>query len=118
MTERARVPEREFQATIVELLDATGYATSHCYPLRTKHGWRTGNTAVGWPDLVCLRGDAIIAIEVKSDQGRPKPEQIEWLDRFAALDSGHGWLIAPHVDFQRLARWLQHPRLAPVTFGY
>ena len=118
MTERARVPEREFQQTIVELLDATGYASCHSYPLRTRHGWRTGTTAVGWPDLVALRGPAIIAIEVKSDTGRPKPEQIEWLDRFAALDSGHGWLIAPDVDFQRLARWLQHPRLAPITFGY
>jgi len=118
VTERAAVPEREFQATVVELLEVCGWSWFHIFPLRTKHGWRTGTTSKGIPDLICLRGPDVIAIEVKSDQGRPKPEQVEWLDRFAALDSGHAWVISPDVDFQTLSRWLAHPRLAPVRHGY
>lgn len=118
MTAKAVTPEREYQRTIVDLLGATGWEHSHTYPLRTQHGWRTGTTAVGWPDLVALRGPWIVAIEVKSDTGRATTQQLDWLRRFAALDSGLAWLVAPSLDIQTLARWLQYPQLAPAVHGY
>lgn len=117
MTKAAAVPERAFQQTIVELLEATGWESCHTYPLQTKHGWRTGTTAKGWPDLVALRGEFIVAIEVKSDTGKATPEQLAWLGRFAALGCGRAWLVGPALPFQTLARWLQHPQLAPETYG-
>lgn len=118
MTKVAVVPERQFQAMIVELMEATGWASCHTYPLQTKHGWRTGTTAKGWPDLVALRGEHLVAIEVKSDTGRPKPEQIEWLARFASLGCGMAWLVTPSLDTQLLASWLQYPHRAPPRYGF
>lgn len=118
MTAAARVPERAFQQTIVELLDALGWASCHTYPLQTRHGWRTGTTAKGWPDLVALRGSYVVAIEVKSDTGRATAEQVAWLRRFAELDAGRAWLVDPSTDVQTLARWLQYPEHAPHTHGF
>lgn len=110
--------EKEFQNTLVELLETLGWAHCHTYPLQTKHGYRTGTTAKGWPDLVALRGEFVVAIEVKSDTGRVTAEQVEWLDRFARLGCGRAWLVDPSLPLQQLAEWLQHPDGAPVVFGY
>ena len=118
MTKRAQVPERAYQQTIVELLEATGWAVCHVYPLQTKHGWRTGTTAKGWPDLVATRGPYIIAVEVKSDTGKATPDQLDWLARFAALDSGRAWLVDPSLNIQDLAKWVQHPADAPRRAGF
>lgn len=103
---------------IVELLDALSWASCHTYPLRTEHGWRTGTTAKGWPDLVALRGEFVVAIEVKSDTGRPTALQLDWLERFALLGSGRAWLVSPSLDTQLLASWLQYPQRAPSRYGF
>lgn len=118
MTKRAATPEREFHSSITDLLTMLGWASCHTYPLQTRHGWRTGTTATGWPDLVALRGPYVVAIEVKSDTGKPTDDQLVWLARFAALDSGRGWLVDPSLSMQTLAKWLQHPDRAPRSFGY
>lgn len=114
----AKVPERGFQAMIVDLLDTLGYASCHTYPLRTEHGWRTGTTAKGWPDLVALRGEFVVAIEVKSDTGRATSQQLDWLRRFAELGCGRAWLVSPRLDVQLLASWLQYPERAPRRWGF
>jgi Holliday junction resolvase len=114
----AVTPERDYQRTIVELLDALGWASCHTYPLRTEHGWRTGTTAKGWPDLVALRGEYVVAIEVKSDTGRVQPEQLTWLQLFAELGSGRAWIVSPRLDFGLLGSWLQYPERAPRRWGF
>lgn len=38
----------------------------------------------GWPDLYCVRGSEAVAIEAKSERGRLRPGQAEWLDALAA----------------------------------
>ena len=38
----------------------------------------------GFPDLVLLRGGAIVAAELKVGRGKPTPEQASWLAAFAA----------------------------------
>ncbi len=50
----------------------------------TAHGWRwihpkaqTG--ARGFPDIFAVRGSEALALELKSEDGRPSPDQLEWI---------------------------------------
>ena len=113
--------ERPWQRTLVEALETFGYAVQHIYPLRTKNqGWRTSTTAKGWPDLVAIRGQWLIAIEVKGETTRIEDEQRAWLMRFAGLGSQHvrTWVLRPTDDWGQIAAWIASPGLAPRIFGW
>lgn len=110
--------ERAYQETLVTTLEVFGWHVCHVYPLQTKHGWRTGTTADGWPDLVCLRREWIIAIEVKSDKGRATPQQRLWLHRFAAVESARAWLLRPSDDYGEIVEWFRDPAHAPRVHGW
>lgn len=110
--------EKEWQRTVVELLDAMQWANTHTYPLRTEHGWRTGTTAKGWPDLVAIRGAFVVGIECKTDRGRADPEQLVWLSRFSYLAGGRAWLLRPRDDLSLVASWLRTPADAPRVYGF
>lgn len=118
MTRANPTPEREFQRTIVDLLDTFGYAVDHTYPLRTQHGWRTGSTLVGKPDLLAIRPPRILAIEVKGEHTRVEPEQIACLSLFAEVPCARAWLIRPSDPWSDLVAWVRRPKLAPATFGF
>lgn len=113
-----KVSEREWQRTLCDALDATGYRWSHTYPLRTQHGWRTGTTWRGWPDLVALRGSWLLAIEAKTDTGRADPEQIDCLTRFSIVAGARAWVLRPRDDLTEIVAWMRDPRNAPRTFGF
>lgn len=115
---RAPTPEKLYQRTLVDALKALGYEVSHTFPLRTESGWRTGNTAKGWPDLVCLRGPWIVAIEVKAEGGRLRPEQGPWLERFARIPGGRAWVLDPTDDLDVVKAWLNTPAAAPRRHGF
>lgn len=114
----ARVSERDWQKTLVVLLETLGWHVNHVFPLQTKHGWRTGTTASGWPDLVALRGPWLVAIEVKSDKGKAEPDQLIWLQRFALLPCARSWILRPADSVQAVARWLRDPESAPRVHGW
>lgn len=62
-----------------------GWRVAHFYPLLTHRGtWKTPVAAdgKGFPDLLLVR-DRVVAIEVKGDGDRLRPEQKEWLSAFA-----------------------------------
>lgn len=58
---------------------------SHILRLARQCGWRAYSARYslgcdpGWPDLILCRPPRIIAVELKSDKGRVRPEQDEWL---------------------------------------
>jgi hypothetical protein len=73
------VHEKDWQKTLVEAFEFFGWSVQHVFPLQTRAGqWKTGTTAKGWPDLVCLRRDWIVGCEVKGMKTRIEPRQIEW----------------------------------------
>lgn len=70
--------ENDFQSRVCDYLDLRKWAWLHLRPARTAKGWRTpvsGPLGAGWPDLICVRGDRLVAIELKSPSGRPTREQ-------------------------------------------
>lgn len=112
------VSEREWQKTLVILLETLGWHVNHVFPLQTKHGWRTGTTAEGWPDLVALRRDQLVAIEVKSQRGKATDAQLVWLQRFALLPCARAWILRPSDDVRTVAGWLRDPANAPRVHGW
>jgi Holliday junction resolvase len=116
----SHLSERQWQSTITKRLTEEGYRHQHVYRLRTSDGnWRTSTTAKGWPDIVALRGPYLLAIECKGPAGRIEPGQIEWLESFAEIPTGRGWLLAPdRTDWQALADWIHDPEHAPRRYGW
>lgn len=39
----------------------------------------------GFPDLVCVRGDRMVAAELKNETGKVTPDQAAWLDALGAV---------------------------------
>lgn len=79
--------EAEWTAQVIALARLTGWRVVHFRPARTARGWRTPvqGDGKGWPDLVLLRGQRLIAAELKTDTGRATAEQLAWLDAFALV---------------------------------
>lgn len=130
MTTRARaqlsahLPELEqpFQKQITDLLTALGYDWLHSYPLRDRHNrWRTslsGSLAKGWPDLLVMRALYVGVIEVKTDKGRFRPEQLPMLERLSHSSFDFVWVLRPEDDLQLVAQWLASPAAAPRIYGW
>lgn len=114
----AAVSEREWQKTLVVLFETLGYHVNHVFPLQTKHGWRTGTTAEGWPDLMALRREWLIVVEVKSEKGKATDAQLVWLQRFALLPFTRSWILRPSASVQTVAGWLRDPESAPRVHGW
>lgn len=118
MTAKRASPEKRFQRKIVETLEAYGYETNHTFPLMTEHGWRTGTTAKGWPDLTALRIPRILAIEVKDDGKYPPPEQRAWLTLFSEIPSCRAWCLRPSDDWDLIVEWIRRPANSPRVYGF
>lgn len=75
MTEQIGLPrgisERDFQDRIVELARLRRWLVYHTHDSR--------RSDPGFPDLVMVRGDALLFAELKSEKGRVSVEQHEWL---------------------------------------
>lgn len=110
--------EKEWQATLVALLEAFGYVVEHTYPLRTQHGWRTGSTLSGKPDLYALRPPRLLAIECKSDTGRLDRLQAAVLSLHALVPCHRAWVLRPRDHWDTIVDWVRRPAAAPVTFGF
>lgn len=113
-------PEREFQNTLVSLLEMFGYVTEHTYPLLTKQGfWRTGSTLKGKPDLIALRPPRLLAIEVKGPTGRLEPAQRAVLSIYAAVPSARAWVVTPtDPPWADVQAWVRRPKDAPAAWGF
>jgi hypothetical protein len=110
--------ERDWQATLVAALEVFGYVVEHTYPLRTQHGWRTGSTLTGKPDLIALRPPRLLAIECKTDKGRLTTEQVAVLSLYALVPCCRAWVLRPRDPWDTVQSWLRRPKLAPVTYGF
>lgn len=111
--------ERNWQDTLVDLLHVFGYAVDHTYPLQTRQGiWRTPSTMKGKPDLTALRPPRVLAIECKTDRGKPTTEQRACLTVWAAIPCARAWLLRPSDDWDTIVAWVRRPSVAPLVYGF
>jgi hypothetical protein len=83
---KVKVTEAEFTKTVIAFAKLRGWRVLHIRPGRTSKGWRTPvqGDGVGFPDLLLLKGERIVVIELKVGKNRATPEQSAWLDAFHA----------------------------------
>lgn len=94
----ARLTEVAWQQRVTDLASLRGWLWVHHRPARTEKGWRTpvsGPLGTGWPDLVLIRGDRLLAVELKSATGRPTPAQLAALDALDQVRSVQALLARP-----------------------
>lgn len=76
------ISEEAFQKQIIDTAHLYGWKVAHFRKARTAHGWVTPVAAdgKGFPDLILVHPGRckIMAIEVKTDKGKLRPEQEAW----------------------------------------
>ncbi len=79
------ISEREFMRQVLDLARVLSWRVAHFRAAETSHGWRTPVQAdgAGFPDLVLVRGDRLLFVELKSEAGKLATAQVDWI---AALD--------------------------------
>jgi hypothetical protein len=75
-----RIPERDFQRSVMELAELSGWETLHCRTSMQQGRYltaTTGTMAKGWPDLVLVhwRYAALLFVELKADRGQVTADQ-------------------------------------------
>jgi hypothetical protein len=88
--------EAEWQRTVTEYATLRGWRVYHTHDSR-----RSG---AGFPDLTMVRTGRIVFAELKSEKGRVRPEQQDWLDELAVC-CVEAYLWRPS-DWPDVERWL------------
>lgn len=85
--------EADFQTRVIDYAKLRGWMLVHYRPARTATGTRTPLAGdKGCPDLILARHGRVLLIELKSQQGRVRPEQKAWLAHLGE----HGHLYRPN----------------------
>ncbi len=74
--------EKDFLTQVTQLAEIRRWHWLHLRPAMTQHSWRTpisGPLGKGFPDLMLVRGERILFMELKRDGAKPTPEQVEVL---------------------------------------
>jgi VRR-NUC domain len=93
------ITERRFQQQVLDL--------AHLHKWRTYHTWNSMHSTGGFPDLVLVRGQRLVFVEVKTDSKRSKPSslQTEWLDALAyTCAEVYTWRPSNWVEITRVLR--------------
>ena len=79
--------EADFQRLIVEAAGYLGYAVYHTFDSRRSNP--------GWPDLVLLKQGHMICLEVKTERGRVRPEQVVWIAELDQVPGVTAMIVRP-----------------------
>lgn len=90
--------ERDFTRQIREL--------ATLFHWRRYHTWLAKHSPAGFPDEVLVRPPRLILAELKTEQGKLSPSQIEWLDDLAAIPTVEVYVWRPSM-FDEIANCLQ-----------
>jgi len=81
------LPEKHFQAQVVELARLSGWLCYHTHDSR--------RSVAGFPDLVLVRVPVVLFAELKSESGRVRAGQGQWLEALGDSESVEARLWRP-----------------------
>ena len=84
-----RVSEAQHQAAIVELANLSGWLVYYVPDSR--------RSPAGWPDLCLVRPPQVLFVECKTDKGKVRPEQREWLEALSRCNSVQARVWRPNM---------------------
>lgn len=84
--------ETQLKKAVIDRAHDLGWKIAHFLPAMMGDRWYTAVQAdgKGWPDLVLVRNDQLLCIELKSERGKPTPEQLQWAE----------WLMGAGVHWE------------------
>jgi VRR-NUC domain-containing protein len=89
--------EAVFMATVRQAAAVFGWKVLHIYDSRRSSG--------GFPDLLMVRRDRLVAAELKSATGRVRPEQTDWLNALKAAGvETHVWRPGDWPEVEEVLR--------------
>lgn len=97
--------EAAFQQQVLELAMLCGWHTYHTH--------NSQRSAPGWPDLALCRPPRLILAELKTNRGRVKLEQKEWLGVLRACSGIEVYLWHP-CDWREIVALLSDGRVVAV----
>jgi hypothetical protein len=78
---RLRITEAVWMDQVIEAARLFGWKLHHDRPAQTGRGWRTAIQGdAGFPDLVLVRGERCLFVELKPERGSLSQNQKGWLD--------------------------------------
>ena len=85
--------ERELSKLVVRMAEALGWkvftiSNSRAAAMRS-------HTGIGFPDLICVRGKRLLALELKTEKGKTTAAQDEWLDALKEVQQVRTAVVRP-----------------------
>lgn len=80
--------EADFQAALTKVAKQLGWLAYH-----TRFSI---DSEPGFPDLLMVRGERLIAAELKGPRGTVSPEQLVWLDKLGQVPGVEAYLWRPN----------------------
>ncbi len=87
MTAALEMSEAELQSLVRDAADLHGWLTYHTHDSR--------RSDAGFCDLVMVRGNHVLFVELKSATGRLRPDQVVWMDALAKVDTISSAVVRP-----------------------
>lgn len=100
--------EDDYLRRIVDTAHLYGWRVTHFRPARTEKGWRTALQGDGgFVDLVLAKHGTVLHVEVKTDRGKVRPDQLEW-----AKEIGPSYRLWRPRDWEQVLLELRADRAA------
>ncbi len=88
------ISEKDWQRQVTDAAEMFRWTWAHFRPAMTSKGWRTpvsGPMGAGFPDLILCRGDRLLLVELKSQDGRLTPDQRRVLELLGQAVPVYTW---------------------------
>ena len=91
------IREYDYQVAITKYLESDGWAVQYFRKsaVEGKDGRWRGLGGAGWPDVIAVKGPRMLALEVKSEAGRPTPEQRVWIAALNGVPGIEAMVVKP-----------------------
>jgi len=87
-------PEKDLQDAVIALLKMHRWAVYHT--------WDSRHSEAGFPDIIAVRGDRMLALECKSSKGVVTQAQRNWLEALEQVRWSTAAVVRPAPDLQEV----------------
>ena len=98
-TTALRITHEQLRAQVVELAKLLGW--------KCQWHWRSYHSPKGFPDLFIVRGERIVAAELKVKNDKVRPEQQEWLGILVATGKVETYVWRDTTPIEEIAEVLR-----------
>ncbi len=87
--------EAEFQRQVVKAARDHGWFVCHVGRAQVRPGRTITPATRGFPDLVLVKPPRVVFLELKGPDGKPRPEQLDWIGALQRCTEVEAWFASP-----------------------